>query len=421
MSRREDCDVRELQVRWVAVEKLIPYAGNARTHTDAQVAQIAASIREFGWTNPILIRPDGVIIAGHARLLAAKQLGLHEIPVIELSGLTEAQCRALVIADNQLALNAGWDEETLRCQLAALREEDFDLNLLGFDNDELLRLLESDLAAEGLTDPDAVPPAPPAPITQPGDLWLLGQHRLLCGDATQKSDIDKVLAGRQADMVFTDPPYSVSYEGKTAQKLTLLNDDLGPAFYEFLHQACTHLIAACRGAIYLCMSSSELHTLHRAFAAAGGHWSTFLIWAKDHFTLGRSDYQRQYEPILYGWPEGVPHHWCGARNQGDVWMIPRSMANREHPTIKPVELVERAVENSSQRGDTVLDSFAGSGTTLIACQRKNRRACMIELDPRYADVICRRWQQYSGKPAIREADGRSYLDLDTTSSPGAGE
>jgi DNA modification methylase len=187
---------------------------------------------------------------------------------------------------------------------------------------------------------------------------------------------------------------------------------LGEGFYEFLREACTHLITVCRGAIYVCMSSSELHTLYQAFTSAGGHWSTFLIWAKHHFTLGRSDYQRQYEPILYGWREGSKHYWCQARHQGDVWMIPRPMANREHPTMKPVELVERAVDNSSRRGDTVLDPFAGSGTTLIACQRLNRRACLIELDPRYVDVICQRWQQYSGKPAIREADGRAFAEVE---------
>ena len=244
-----------------------------------------------------------------------------------------------------------------------------------------------------------------------GDVWLLGEHRLLCGDATSRAAIDTVLEGGHADMVFTDPSYNVAYEGKTNRKLSIMNDDLGKGFFEFLRQSCAHLIAVCRGAIYVCMSSSELHTLYRAFTEAGGHWSTFLIWAKDHFTLGRSDYQRQWEAILYGWPEGAKHYWCRARNQGDVWMIPRPTANREHPTMKPVELVERALDNSSRRGNTVLDPFAGSGTTLIACQRRNRKACLIELDPRYVDVICQRWQQYSGISAIRQADGRPFAQL----------
>ena len=225
--------------------------------------------------------------------------------------------------------------------------------------------------------------------------------------------IEKVLDGGTADMVFVDPPYNVAYEGKTADKLKIRNDELGDKFYEFLRQACTNLIAVCHGGIYICMSSSELHTLYRAFTEAGGHWSTFVIWAKHHFTLGRSDYQRQYEPILYGWPKGADHHWCGARDQGDVWFIARAMSNREHPTAKPVELVERAVANSSKFGGTVLDTFAGSGTTMIACERLRRRARLIEIDPRYADVTCRRWQQFSGKQAVLDGDGRSFAEIAT--------
>jgi DNA modification methylase len=400
------------QIEHCPIDQLTPYANNARTHSDAQIEQIAQSIRQFGFVNPILIATDHTIIAGHARLLAACKLGMKTVPVIVLAHLSEAQRRALVIADNQLALNAGWDDQMLRTELAALQQEPFDLRLLGFNDGELERLLASE--DFGFTDPDAVPAVPQTPVTVSGDLWLLGEHRLLCGDAIRREAIDIVLAGRQADMVFTDPPYNVAYIGKNRHKLTIDNDALGDDFYAFLRQACAHLIAVCRGAIYVCMSSSELHTLYQAFTAAGGHWSTFLIWAKHHFTLGRSDNQRQYEPILYGWRQGAQHHWCGARDQGDVWMIPRPMANREHPTMKPVELVERAVDNSSRRGDTVLDPFAGSGTTLIACERQKRRACLIEIDPQYADVICRRWQQYSGKPAIREADGRAFGDLEPT-------
>jgi DNA modification methylase len=212
-------------------------------------------------------------------------------------------------------------------------------------------------------------------------------------------------------MVFTDPPYNVAYEGKTTKKLKIENDALGRRFYEFLRQACANLMALCDGAIYVCMSSSELHTLFQAFTDAGGHWSTFVIWAKHHFTLGRSDYQRQYEAILYGWRQGADHYWCGARDQGDVWCIPRPMANRQHPTMKPVELVERAVRNSSRMGNTVLDPFAGSGTTLIACQRLQRRACLIELDPCYVDVICQRWQQFSGQAAVLEGDRRPFPEI----------
>ena len=392
------------------IDQLLADANNARTHSAAQVDQIAASIREFGFVNPILIGPDHRIIAGHARWRAARQVGMTEVPVIVLAHLSEAQRRALVIADNQLALNAAWDEGLLRTELAALAEDDFNLGLLGFDDEELVRLLAAQ-EAEGLTDPDAVPVAPQVPVTMPGDLWLLGKHRLLCGDAIRMPAMQTVLAGAGADMVFTDPPYNVAYEGKTTKKLKIENDALGRRFYEFLRQACANLMALCDGAIYVCMSSSELHTLFQAFTDAGGHWSTFVIWAKHHFTLGRSDYQRQYEAILYGWRQGADHYWCGTRDQGDVWCIPRPMANRQHPTMKPVELVERAVRNSSRMGNTVLDPFAGSGTTLIACQRLQRRACLIELDPCYVDVICQRWQQFSGQAAVLEGDRRPFPEI----------
>jgi DNA modification methylase len=393
------------------IDQLLPYASNARTHSAAQIEQIAASIREFGFCNPILIGPDNRIVAGHARLRAAHKLGLREVPVIVLGHLSETQRRALVLADNQLGLHAGWDESLLREELAALTLDDFPLKLIGFDDAELLRLLAEQAAPEGCTDPDAAPPVPPLPVSLPGDRWILGEHRLLCGDAAQRADLDTVLAGEPSRMVFTDPPYNVAYEGKTSRKLRLANDALGDQFQEFLRQACTQLMEVCRGAIYICMSSAELHTLHQAFTAAGGHWSTFLIWGKNHFTLGRADYQRQYEPILYGWPQGAEHYWCGARDQSDLWCVARPVANREHPTMKPVELVERAVQNSSQVGDIVLDPFAGSGTTLIACERLKRRARLIELDARYADVICQRWEQFCGRPAVLDSDGRTFGDI----------
>jgi DNA modification methylase len=401
-----------LQVESWPVDRLLPYARNARTHSALQVHQIAASIAAFGFNNPVLADPDGGIIAGHGRVLAARDRGLSHVPVIVLSHLSENQKRAFQLADNQLALNAGWDLDLLRLELKALTAAaDLPLDLIGFDEEELARLLAEQDADEELADPDAVPASPRVPVTLPGDLWILGDHRLLCGDATRREAFETVLAGGMADMVFTDPPYNVAYEGKTAHKLTIQNDALGDKFYDFLREASANLIAVCPGAIYICMSSSELHTLYRAFTEAGGHWSTFVIWSKHHFTLGRSDYQRQYEPILYGWPKGVDHYWCGDRNQSDVWFIARPMANREHPTAKPVELVERAVENSSQIKDTVLDPFAGSGTTLIACQRRKRRARLIELDPSYADVTCQRWQQFTGKPALLEGDGRTFAEI----------
>ncbi|MBI4890500.1 MAG: site-specific DNA-methyltransferase [Acidobacteria bacterium] len=403
-------------VRW-PVERLLPYARNARTHSDEQVAQIAASIAEFGWTNPILAGGDGVVIAGHARLLAARKLGITEVPVVILDHLSESQRRALVIADNRLALNAGWDEEMLRVELDALREDDFNLDLLGFGDDELEALLsEPDSEVTGNTDDDAVPETPETAVTLLGDVWLLGDHRLLCGDATNLEAVQKVLAGGLADMVFTDPPYNVNYGATMKDKLRgkkrkIANDNLGDGFEQFLRDVCANLLAVTKGAIYVCMSSSELHTLHRAFTESGGHWSTFVIWAKNTFTIGRSDYQRQYEPILYGWKEGTDHFWCGARDQGDVWLVKKPVANDLHPTMKPVELVERAVRNSSKSRDTVLDPFGGSGSTLIACEKTGRHARLIELEPKYCDVIVRRFQEFAGKPATLESDGRAFAEV----------
>jgi len=400
-----------LQVVMWPVGHLIPYARNARTHTEEQVAQVAASIVEFGWTNPILVGADRVIIAGHARLLAARKLGLAEVPVIVLDHLSETQRRALVLADNRLALDAGWDEEMLRVELTSLKDENFDLDVVGFSESELEELFRApEDTNEGLTDPDALPGDQEQVVTVPGDVWVLGRHRLMCGDARQMADIEKVLAGGLADMVFTDPPYNVDYEGKTGKKLKIGNDTLGEKFYQFLLEASGNMLAVTKGAIYMCMSSSELHTLFRAFTDAGGHWSTFVIWAKHHFTLGRSDYQRMYEPILYGWRDGTQHFWCGDRDQGDVWFIKRPMANLEHPTMKPVELVERALRNSSKTRDTILDPFGGSGTTLIACQKSGRQARVIELDPKYCDVAVRRWQDFTGGVARHEETGRGIDD-----------
>ncbi len=402
--------------RW-PVERLIAYARNPRTPTKEQVAQIAASIAEFGFVNPVLVGADGIIIAGHARVMAARKLGLAEAPVIVLDHLSETQRRALVIADNRLAQNAGWDEEMLRVELEALREDEFNLDLLGFADDEIEALLvEPEEESAGLTDEDAVPEAQETAVTVPGDVWLLGDHRLVCGDATQMEAVEKVLAGSLADMVFSDPPYNLNYGATMKDKLRgkrrkIVNDNLGDGFEQFLRDACANILAVTKGAVYICMSSSELHTLHKAFTEAGGHWSTFLIWAKNTFTMGRSDYQRQYEPILYGWKEGTDHFWCGARDQGDVWSVKKPVKNDLHPTQKPVELIERAIRNSSKTRDTVLDPFAGSGSTLIACERTGRQARLVELEPKYCDVIIHRFEEFSGKRAVLESDGRGFAEI----------
>ncbi len=389
--------------------KLLPYARNARTHSEEQVAQIAASIAEFGFTNPILAGSDGIIVAGHGRLAAAQKLGLEIVPVVVLDHLTQTQRRALVIADNRIAENAGWDEAMLRIELEALMGEGFNLDITGFDADALAELIAGDEPDnQGQTDEDAVPEVSETPISRPGDVWVLGPHRLLCGDATVAASYDALLQGTPVDMVFTDPPYNVNYANSAKDKMrgkdrAILNDNLGDGFYDFLLAALTQMVTHCRGGIYVAMSSSELDVLQSAFRAAGGKWSTFIIWAKNTFTLGRADYQRQYEPILYGWPEGATRHWCGDRDQGDVWAIKKPQKNDLHPTMKPVELVERAIRNSSRPGNVVLDPFGGSGTTLIAAEKSGRVARLIELDPKYVDVIVRRWEDFTGKQAIREA------------------
>ena len=390
-----------------SVASLVPYANNARTHSDEQVNQIARSIEEFGFVNPVLVGSDDVIIAGHGRLMAANQLGMDTVPVIVLGHLDETQRRALVIADNQITSNSGWDEDLLKQELADLDALDFDLDLMGFSDEELDGLLLTD-ELEGQTDDDEVPEPEEHPVSQLGDLWILGDHRVLCGSATEQTDVETLMAGQLADMVFTDPPYNVDYanpekNSKARKDRRIKNDNLGSEFYTFLLAAMTNILGVCKGAIYVCMSSSELDTLQKAFREAGGKWSTFIIWAKNTFTLGRADYQRQYEPILYGWKEGSQHFWCGARDQGDVWFYSKPARNDLHPTMKPVELVERAIRNSSKTRDIVLDLFGGSGSTLIACEKSHRSARLTELDPKYVDVIVRRWEEYTGKEACLEA------------------
>lgn len=394
---------------------LIPYAKNARSHSPAQVSQIAASITEFGFVNPILVGDDGVIVAGHGRLLAAQQLGMETVPVIVLGHLSPIQRQALVIADNKLALNASWDEELLSLEIQALEEMEFNLERLGFSEAELSAMMKP-IEAAGSTDEDDVPEPEEDPICELGEVWLLGDHRLMCGDSTVAEDVAALMDGGRADMAFTDPPYNVVYTGSRTDKENgvnreILNDKLGGGFYEFLESAISNLLKSTDGAVYIAMSSSELETLRRAFETAGGHWSTYIVWAKNHFAMGRSDYHRQYEPILYGWTEGADHYWCGDRGQSDLWEFDRLMKNDLHPTMKPVALVERAINNSSKRGGVVLDLFGGSGTTLIACEKTSRTGRMMELDPKYADVIIRRWQEYTGHQAAREDDGMLFDDV----------
>ena len=386
--------------------KIIPFARNARKIPQQAIDKVAASIQEFSFRQPIVVDKDGVIVCGHTRWLAAQKLGLEQVPVHVAENLTPAQVRAYRLLDNRSHEETSWDEDLLGLELLDLKGMGIDMDLTGFDMSEIDDLLSGiDI---GLTDVDAVPDVPETPVSRIGDLWVLDNHRVLCGDATNGVDVNRLLQGSNADMVFCDPPYSVSYTGKTARKLTIKNDDLGADYYDFLRDACANMLAVTKGAIYICMSSSELHTLFRTFTEAGGHWSTFIIWAKNHFTLGRSDYQRQYEPILYGWAEGTPHYWCGDRDQGDVWFVDKPSVNDLHPTMKPVELVRKAIRNSSKSRGLIFDPFGGSGSTLIACETAGRHARLIELDPRYADVIVKRWQDYTGRKAVLESDGREF-------------
>jgi DNA modification methylase len=396
------------------IDRLIPYAGNPLVHPEEQLAQIAASIDGNGMVNPILVDKHGNVIAGHGRIFACQRLGWAELPVIILDHLTEAQVRALRIADNKIAANALWDEEKLNAELAALLEEKIDLTGLGFSELELKGLLANLKNETGQISDDAVPDPPERPITRLGDMWLLADHRVLCGDSTSIQTVQEFMEGQKAGLIFADAPYNVNYLGSprcSGESRKILNDNLGRDFARFLYDSCLAMMSVSGGAIYISMGSSELHTLHKAFTDAGGHWSTFLIWVKDKFTLGWSNYMRGYEVVLYGWKEGNPHFFCGARNLSDVWFIDRPRANDLHPTMKPVELVERAILHSSRKGDLVLDPFSGAGVAVIACQKTNRRARLIELDPHYVDVTVKRWQAFSHGSATLASDGRSFDEI----------
>lgn len=429
------------------VSDLIPYARNSRTHSDAQVAQIAASIREFGWTNPVLIDGKNGVIAGHGRLLAARQLGMETVPCIALDGLSEAQRRAYVIADNKLALNAGWDETMLALEINDLAASGFDIGLMGFSDAEM-----SYLNAEkhgGLTHPDAVPETPVIPLSVAGDVWILGGHRLTAGDSTVQTDVERVMGGVMADCLWTDPPYNVNYQG-TAGKIK--NDHMkDAAFRDFLRSAFGSAFTVMKpGApAYIAHADTEGINFRGAFADTGFKISGCLIWRKNSLVLGRSDYQWQHEPILYGWKPGASHRWYGGRKnttlleiEGDlvtdngdgtltlqlgiqtavisgegltlhrvepsIFNIEKPKRSSEHPTMKPVELITKMLNNSTREGDVILDTFGGSGSTLIACEMLGRFCRMVEFDPKFVDVIVKRWQEFTGKQAIHAETGETF-------------
>ena len=409
-----------MQIEQLKVGDLIPYVNNSRTHSDEQVMQVASSIKEFGFTNPILIDDDGGIIAGHGRLMAAKKLGLVEVPCIRLGHLSEAQRKAYVIADNQLALNSGWDLDTLKLEIDRLGELDFDIELLGFDDDFLTSLIIEE-PSEGLTDEDAVPEAPETPTTVEGDVWILGNHRLMCGDSTSIDAVDKLMGEQKSDMVFTDPPYGMSYGGGRAAGSTekgalvkahgmIIGDDLkGDDLLQMVSDSIGNAVNMGKsgGAAYICFTWRTYTEFHGALSAIDLEPKACIVWDKKSIGLGNSNYRPQHEFIFY-----CAGQWFGDKSQADVWNMTRGATGKYvHPTQKPVELVEKAIINSSKSGDLVHDCFGGSGSTLIACEKTNRHSRLMELDPKYCDVIIKRWQEFTGKQAINEGTGKPYIEM----------
>jgi DNA modification methylase len=401
-----------LTVEEVAIDQLRPDPANPRWISQEDLDLLERSIRQFGFVAPVLARmEDGTVIAGHQRLVAARRLGLETVPVTYLD-LSIEQARLLSLALNKIS--GSWDDALLARLLADLQTRPhIDLTVSGFGEDQirdLLRSLETREKKERVEDFDldsALEDATRTLRSQPGDLWALGEHRLLCGDATNAEDVAKLLGGHKASMAFTDPPYNVSLGDHGGQQLgsrkrRIANDSLDQISWELFVRAWSRtLLASVDGAIYCCMSSKEMSLVSRVLAEEGGHWSDTIIWRKDRFVLGRADYQRAYEPIWFGWREGADHYWCGDRDQDDVWEIDRPSDAPLHPTMKPLPLMERAIANSSVPEDLVVDLFAGSGSTLIACERTGRLCAGIEIDPVYADVILGRWERFSGLVAER--------------------
>jgi len=411
----------ELAVERWPLARLLPYAANARTHDEAQVAQIAGSIAEFGLNAPCLVDERGVLVAGHGRLLAARRLGLADVPVIRLGHLSAAQARAYRLADNRIALNAGWDEALLGAELGRLKEDGIDLELLGFPEDELDRLLDGLDEGGGERDEDSVPEPPAEPITRRGDLWLLGGHRLLCGDATVATDLERLLGGAVPHLLVTDPPYGVDYDpswrneaGVSATRRTgrVANDDR--ADWREAWSLFPGDVA------YVWHAGAHARTVAESLEVCGLEIRAQIVWAKRRFVLGRGHYHWQHEPCYYAVRKGAQGRWQGARDQSTLWAIGTAEGPEDaatvHGTQKPVECMRRPILNNSARGDLVYEPFAGSGTTVIAAESVGRRCLAMELDPRYCDVIVERWQSFAGKAAVLEGDGRGFAELATERS-----
>lgn len=403
-----------MNIEKIDISVLIPYARNARTHSDEQIAQIAGSIKEFGFNNPVLIDKDNGVIAGHGRLAAARKLGLKEVPCIRLEHLTETQRKAYILADNRIALNSGWEAELLSLELSELLDGGVNLESLGFDADEIDALLNKIEPTEGLTDEDATPEVPEEPVTKPGDVWILGKHRLMCGDSTSIQALEALCQDRAVDMWLTDPPYNVAYEGKTKDALKIQNDSMDDEqFRQFLRDSYVAADAVMKpGAVfYIWHADSEGYNFRGAAQDAGWKVRQCLIWKKQTMVMGRQDYHWKHEPCLYGWKDGAGHLWAADRKQTTILEFDRPSRNAEHPTMKPVALFEYQLLNNTKGGDIVLDSFGGSGTTLIAAEKNGRIARLMELDAKYCDVIVKRWQDFTGKQATLESTGQTYSEL----------
>ena len=386
----------------VPISKLVPYVNNARTHSPEQVMKLRSSLREFGFINPIIIDRDYGIIAGHGRLLAAKEEGITEVPCVFVDYLTEAQKKAYILADNRMAMDAGWDEELLRVEIEALQGEAFDVSLTGFDEKELADLFKdgNDSDAED-DDYDLSAALEKAAFVKRGDIWTVGRHRLMCGDATSAEDVAALMDGRKANLILTDPPYGVSF--KSSSGLTIQNDSMkDEEFYHFLlasfKNMADHLEKG--GAAYVFHADTEGLNFRRAFIDAGFHLAGCCIWVKDSLVLGRSDYQWQHEPVLYGFMQNGKHPWYSDRKQTTIWNFAKPKRNANHPTSKPLDLLGYPIGNSTQENAIVIDTFGGSGSTLMACEQMNRTCCTMELDEKYASVILRRYVDDTG-----DADG----------------
>jgi DNA modification methylase len=400
-------------IEYWPIERLVEYPRNPRKN-DGAVDRMCGSIREFGFKIPCLVRSDGEVVDGHLRLKAARKLGITEIPVILCDEWTPGQVKAFRLMVNRSVAWAEWDEELLALELREIQSSDFDLSLTGFEDEELARLLAAQDAAEGLTDEDSIPELPETPVCEADDLWILGDHKLLVGDATRAEHVARLMAGAAADLVFTDPPYNVDYEGYTEERLKIKGDRMSATeFKQFLETA----FRSCRTAVkpgaslYVCHSSSWQREFQNALEAAGFEVRCQIIWAKNTFAWGFGRYKFQHEPMFYAHVAGEKDPWYGDKSQSTLWEEKKPAANRLHPTAKPVELVERALLNSSKAGDVVVDLFGGSGSTLIGCERRGRKGRLMEIDPKYADCIVRRYQEYTGKQATLDGDGRTFGEI----------